>query len=94
VKGSAGARWADAVRGYSVDGRVRYTDGFPMNSGSYVGTVESYALVDMNASYHLPWVPGASATLTVSNLFDDKHQEAVGAPELGRLAILRLTYQF
>jgi iron complex outermembrane receptor protein len=94
LKGSAGARWADAIRGYSLDGRVRYTDGFPMNSGAYVGDVESYALVDVNASYHLPWVSGATATLSVTNVLDNKHTEVIGAPELGRLAILRLMYKF
>jgi iron complex outermembrane receptor protein len=94
LKGAAGARWTDAVRGYSFDGRVRYTDGFPANSGVYVGDVESYTVVDVNASYHLPWVPGATATLTVNNVLDNKHQEFVGAPELGRLAILRLMYRF
>jgi iron complex outermembrane receptor protein len=94
VKGSAGARWTDAARGYSLDGRVRFTDGFPANSGVYVGELESYTVVDANASYHLPWVPGATATLTVSNLLDNEHQEFIGAPELGRLAILRLMYRF
>jgi iron complex outermembrane receptor protein len=94
LKGSAGARWTDAVKGYSLDGRVRFTDGFPVNSGVYVGELEAYTVVDANVSYHLPWVPGATATLTVSNVLDNMHREFIGAPELGRLAILRLMYQF
>jgi iron complex outermembrane receptor protein len=94
LKGSAGARWSDAVRGYSLDGRVRFTDGFPVNSGVYVGELDAYTVLDANVSYHLPWVPGATATLTVSNILDNMHQEFIGAPELGRLAILRLMYQF
>jgi outer membrane receptor for ferrienterochelin and colicins len=94
VKGSAGARWTHAVKGITVDGRARFTDGFPENSGVYVGAVESYTVLDTNAAYRLPWVPGAQATLTVTNLLDNKHQESIGAPIIGRLAILRLTYQF
>jgi iron complex outermembrane receptor protein len=93
-KGSAGARWSHALSGLTLDGRVRHNGGFPMNSGAYIGEVESYNLLDVNASYALPWVPGATATLTVNNVFDNEHREFVGAPELGRLAILRLTYRF
>lgn len=94
LKGSAGAGWTDALLGLSLDGRLRFSDGFPMNSGVYVGEVDGYAVVDANVSYQLPWMPGATATFTVNNLLDSKHREFVGAPELGRLAILRLMYRF
>jgi iron complex outermembrane receptor protein len=94
LKGSAGARWSHALSGITLDGRVRFNDAFPMNSGAYIGEVEGYSLFDVNASYALPWVPGTTATLTVNNLLDNEHREFVGAPELGRLAILRLTYRF
>jgi iron complex outermembrane receptor protein len=94
LKGSVGTRWTDPVLGLATEGRVRFTDSFPVNSGVYIGTVDSYAVLDGNISYHLPWRSGATATLTVNNLLDTKHRQFVGAPELGRLAIVRLMYQF
>jgi iron complex outermembrane receptor protein len=93
VKGSFGARWSSAVLGLTLEGRVRHNGEFLMNSGAYVGQVDSYTLVDANASYRIPWVPGATATLTVNNLLDERHLEAIGAPELGRLAMVQLTYR-
>jgi iron complex outermembrane receptor protein len=92
-KGSAGARWSDAVLGLTLEGRVRHNGKFPMNSGVYVGNVKAYTLVDANAAYQIPWVPGVTASLTVNNLLDEKHFEAIGGAELGRLAILQLTYR-
>jgi outer membrane receptor for ferrienterochelin and colicins len=94
TKGSLGARWSDAVLGLTMDGRLRFNGDFPMNSGVYVGDVESYTLLDLNASYKLPWVAGATATITVNNVFDTMHREAVGGAELGRLAVVQLMYRF
>jgi len=65
-----------------------------MNSGVYVGDVDSYTVFDANVSYQLPWAPGATATVTATNLFDNVHQEFIGAPELGRLLMVRLAYAF
>jgi hypothetical protein len=38
--------------------------------------------------------PQTTITLTGTNIFDSLHQEFIGAPELGRLLMLRLQYQF
>jgi len=94
AKGSVGARWEDKTLGLGFGGQARFSDGFIMNSGVYVGEVESYAVVDLNASYNLSLFPGMSATLSVNNVFDDVHQEFVGAPALGRMGMLRLRYEF
>lgn len=94
VKGSFGARFADQLSGFSIDGRVRYSDSFTMNSGVYLGNVDSYAVVDANVGYKLPVASGAQVSLTITNLFNDVHREFVGAPELGRLALLKLQYSF
>ncbi len=94
IKGSVSARWNDARSGVTLDGRVRFTDSFPMNSGIFVGTVESYAVVDISASYKVPWAPGVRLSVTASNLFDNLHNEFVGAPALGRLVLGRINYSF
>jgi len=93
-KGSFSARWDDAQLGLALEGRVRYSDGFPMNSGVYVGFVESFTVFDANLSYKLPMVSGATLSVTGTNLFDELHQEFIGAPELGRLLMFRLQYEF
>jgi len=94
LKGSFSARWDDAQTGLALEGRVRYTDGFPMNSGVYVGDLESYTVFDANLNYRLPMIPGATFSVTGTNLFDELHQEFIGAPEIGRLLMFRLQYEF
>ncbi len=94
LKGSLGARFADQLSGLTLEGRVRYSDAFTMNSGVYLGEVESYAVVDTNLGYKLPVASGARVSLTISNLFDNVHREFIGAPELGRMALLKLQYTF
>ncbi len=104
-KGSFTTRWSDAALGLTLEGRFRYSDGFDMNSGVFVGPVEGYGVFDANLAYRLPWVHGATAAVTGSNLlgwhyeegervWDPKHREFVGAPELGPLVMFRLQYEF
>ena len=45
-KGSLGLTFDDQASGFSVQGRIRVTDGFPINSGVYIGNVDGYAIVD------------------------------------------------
>ena len=65
-----------------------------MNSGVYVGEVDSYTVVDANLVYNLPIQFGAALKLDVSNLLNNKHRESVGAPKIGRLAFLQLSVHF
>jgi outer membrane receptor protein involved in Fe transport len=44
--------------------------------------------------YRIPRVAGASLQLTVQNIFDSNYQSFVGVPEIGRMALLRLRYDF
>jgi iron complex outermembrane receptor protein len=76
--------------GLKFNGRLnfRFVDGFPVNSGVYVGKVDRYAIFDLCLNYDLNLT---RFSLTVQNLLDNRHAEFVGAPELGRLAILRVT---
>ena len=80
--------------GLSMEGRIRYSDGFPMNSGVFVGDVDTYTVFDANLSYKLPVFSGATLSVTGTNLFNDLHQEFIGAPELGRLLMFRMQYEF
>lgn len=71
--------------------RLRFVDSFPVNSGIFVGKVNKYAVLDLNASYTLPFSAHTRITLNIQNLTNNKHREFVGVPEIGRLAILRLS---
>jgi len=74
--------------------RLRYIDNFPVISGVGRGTVPSYFVVDINASYKLPFNRSFELALSIQNLLNNLHTEFVAVPELGRLAILRLKYSF
>ncbi|HEX2204850.1 MAG TPA: TonB-dependent receptor [Longimicrobium sp.] len=92
-KGSVSGVWRDDP--WNAELRVRHVDGFDMNSGVYVGTVDSYTPIDATLGYRIPFTRG-DATLSVSaqNLFDERHAQFVGAPEIGRMVITRITYTF
>lgn len=91
-KGSIGLRYRDVSRGLSAEAQARFVSEFVMNSGVYVGTVDSYALLDANVEYHLPWAPGAAIGVTAYNLLNNEHREFIGAPELGRIVMARLKW--
>ena len=80
--------------GLGVGLRARYVQGFPVRSGVYVGEVESYYTVDLNAGYDIPIGPKPRLSITVQNLTNNIHQQFVGTPEIGRLAMARLTQTF
>ena len=93
-KVKAGASYV-APGGLSLNAALRYADGYRFQSGPYNGLVQSYAVVDVGGGYALDAVaPGLRLDVTVSNVFDNEHAEFVGAADIGRLAIARLTAGF
>lgn len=76
--------------GFSVHASGRYIKGFRMISGPYNGDVESYFVVDMGVGYEINHA--LRADLGINNATNSDHREFVGAPKLGRLASVRLTY--
>ena len=93
-KGSLGFAFTDRARGFLFDARWRFSDGFEMRSGVFAGTVDAYHVLDVTAGYQLPFQPNARLEMTVYNALDNRHREFVGAPELGRLALVRVRYDF
>jgi len=82
----------DGRIGFSVRGR--YVEGFPVRSDVYVGAVEGFFVVDSSMNYRVPFSKNTQVNLTIQNLTDNKHREFVFVPEIGRLALLRLTHEF
>jgi len=64
-----------------------------MNSGVYVGTVEGYTVLDANVAYRVPGYQGFIVSLTVNNVFDNRHQEFIGAPRMDRIGLLQVQYE-
>ena len=93
-KGSLGVRWENLLLGFAAEAQARHVEGFQQNSGAFVGDVPAYTVVDANVQYNIRTVPGATVTLSAYNLFDNEHREFIGAPEIGRLLLLRLGYTF
>ncbi|HEV7587386.1 MAG TPA: TonB-dependent receptor [Longimicrobium sp.] len=114
---NAPTRKATLTAGYdNVDGnglnaevRMRYTSGFPVNSGVYIGTlclggtqgalaeacVKSYTLFDANAGYRLPGnLRHTTLQLSVTNLFNESYRPFPGTPKLGRMVLARVKYDF
>ncbi|HEV2149459.1 MAG TPA: TonB-dependent receptor [Longimicrobiaceae bacterium] len=105
-KGALALGYDDDARGINGEIRGRYVGGFPVYSGVYIGNscvepqqglgdcVEAATLVDLVLGYRVPGIRGTTLQLSVTNLFDEKYQSFVGVPAIGRLALLRLRYDF
>ena len=93
-KFGASIQYLNADLGLGVGLRTRFVAGFPVRSGVYVGDLESYYTIDLNAGYDLPIGPRPRLSLTVQNLLNRRHQQFIGSPELGRLSMVRLTQTF
>jgi iron complex outermembrane receptor protein len=104
-KFSVGASYRNADLGLDANARFRHVDGFPVNSGVYIGSVPGYSVVDLDLGYQIPMIEGLGLTVSAQNLltfvdggndgpFDQKHREFVGVPDLGMLVLGRLTYAF
>ncbi len=80
--------------GFDAQIRVRDVGAFPVSTGVFIGNIENYTVVDFKGGYDLPFAPGMNLSVTVQNVFDDEHQEMIGAPKIGRLAFLSLNLSF
>ena len=93
-KFGANVQYVNADLGFGVGLRTRFVAGFPVRSGVYIGDLESYYTIDLNAGYEIPVGPNPRLSVTVQNLLNRKHQQFIGAPEIGRLSMVRLTQTF
>jgi iron complex outermembrane receptor protein len=67
---------------------------FPVVSGVYEGRVDSYGLMDLTLGYRFLWSGDLWFALTVQNVLDHRHQQFIGAPYIGRLALLKARVDF
>lgn len=106
-KGAVALEYRSEDRGINGEIRARYNDSFPVKSGVYEATaclegeaatglpcVDSYTLLDLTLGYRFRRAPGLGVQLTVQNVLDEDYRSFPGVPEVGRLALLRLSYDF
>ena len=93
-KFGANVQYNNINLGLAAGVRMNFVAGFPVNSGVYIGEVESYSTIDVNAGYDIPFGPRPRLSLTVQNLLGTEYQPFIGAPDIGRLSLVRLTQTF
>ena len=93
-KFGANVQYLNTNLGLGAGARVNFVAGFPVNSGVYIGEVESYYTIDLSAGYDIPFGPSPRLSLTVQNVLNNMYQPFIGAPEIGRLSLVRLTQTF
>ena len=93
-KFGANVQYHNTNLGLAAGIRMNFVAGFPVNSGVYIGEVESYSTIDVNAGYDIPFGPSPRLSLTVQNLLGTEYQPFIGAPDIGRLSLVRLTQTF
>lgn len=91
-KAGAGLGYRSSRTGLNGSVRYRFVNGFPVNSGVFVGEVEDYNLVDLTLGYRIPGLRGVAFQVDVENLFDDSYSPFVGTPQIGRMALFRVVY--
>jgi iron complex outermembrane receptor protein len=94
TKGAVIGRYRDRHRDRGAELRARHVAGFPVQSGVYSGEVETYTLLDANVDFAIPRVRGAQFSITGTNLLNDMHREFVGVPDIGRLILTQLRFNF
>jgi len=81
---------------HGLDGQLqgRWIESYPVGSGVYSGQIGTYAVVDLGLAYRITWSPEVRVSVEAQNILDNRHQESIGAPELGRLVMVRVQVDF
>ncbi len=94
VKGTATFNYRNDDAGFNGGVRFRAQNGFPANSGVYIGDVDAFGVVDAGVGWRMPGFRDLWLQVDVQNLFDNSYQTFVGAPELGRLILARARWDY
>lgn len=94
VKGNAQLKFRDADAGVNGSVRFRAQNGFPANSGLYIGEVESFETLDLGLGWRIPGYRDLWLQVDVQNVFDSSYQTFVGTPQLGRMILARVRWDY
>ncbi|MGB0932435.1 MAG: hypothetical protein ACPGVB_16755 [Chitinophagales bacterium] len=73
---------------------IRWQEAFQLQSGIYIGEIPAFQTVDLNIGYTFPRSEGTYLSVSIQNVLNEVHQESIGAPQLGRLTMVRLAHTF
>ena len=93
-KAGLGLAYRDVSSGIDAWIRGRWVESFPIGSGVYFGQIGTYIVIDVGVGYRISWEPDVRVSLNASNILDNRHQEWIGAPELGRVFAVQLQMNF
>jgi len=94
VKGTARLTYRDDGAGLNGSVRFRAQNGFPANSGVYIGEVDGLETVDLGLGWRIPGYRDLWLQLDVQNVFDSSYQTFVGTPQLGRMILARVRWDY
>jgi len=78
---------------WSFNSSARFVKGFPVRSGPYLGDVDDYFVLDIGVGYDLGRTsPGMRFDISIQNLLNNEHREFIGAPQIGRIGMARVSY--
>jgi outer membrane receptor for ferrienterochelin and colicins len=93
-KGNALLLYRNDEAGLNANLRFRAQNGFPANSGVYIGNVDGFEVFDIGAGWRLPMMRDVWLQLDVMNLFDTQYASFVGTPIIGRMMMARVRWDF
>ncbi|MCZ0935600.1 MAG: TonB-dependent receptor [Gemmatimonadetes bacterium] len=94
VRGTASLTYRNDESGVNGGLRFRAQNGYPFNSGPWVGDLEAVTTLDANFGFRIPGYDDLWFQVDVSNVFDQAYQSMVGAPAIGRVVLARLRWDF
>ncbi len=94
VRGTASLTYRNDDAGLNGGLRFRAQNGYPFNSGPWVGDLEAVTTLDANLGFRVPGYEDLWFQVDVSNVFDDAYQSMAGAPAIGRVVLARLRWNF
>lgn len=92
-KVNAGFNYNISKIGLNVGARFQWMASFPVNSGNFTGRVKPHHDIDLDLSWTPTFHDKFTATLSVQNIYNNKHQYFIGSPVIGSMAMLRLGYK-
>ncbi len=94
VRGTASLTYRNDDSGLNGGLRFRAQNGYPFNSGPWVGDLEAVTTLDANFGFRIPGYEDLWFQVDVSNVFDKAYQSMVGAPAIGRVVLARMRWDF
>lgn len=75
---------------FSAGAQVRARSSFDMAVASWIGTLEDFAVLDLDLGYRPTWAQRVGFFLNATNVLNEQYVEVIGAKVLGRLITARV----